>query len=328
MWSSLSGRRWHRQLVAIKMAGFARQDSQKLRPLIVAADDANLSRMEHQDYERLADAELHALFTRLFPRGFAGADVLAEVAPDGWERSPLLACFHPSVEQVFAESLQVHRNIAALQRARPDRAPTDLTTQSPEPTLEHVRLKYRPNPVKAQEELTELVGLALWDVFSDNHDVITADGRVADIGSFRGAGAFLDEHLSRIQDSACEGDYLRFYMGTALIGTRADLTPVYRMIFRRLQAIGADWIYHFPELHLVEFGPSDRDAEPSTYSVTESAVAELNAQRHRAETARLRTDVEEMNTSAREEAIDRPPPTTVTAYRQVYGRDPRGWPPA
>ena len=39
-----------------------------------------------------------------------------------------------------------------------------------------------------QDEATELVGLCLWDILSDNHDVIEPDGRLADIGSFRGAG--------------------------------------------------------------------------------------------------------------------------------------------
>lgn len=176
--------------------------------------------------------------------------------------------------------------------------------------------------------MTELVGLCLWDVFSDNHDVIAADGRVADIGSFRGAGAFLDEHLTRGQDSWREGDYLRFYMGTIWISRRADLTRVYAMIFRRLRSLGADWVYHFPELYLTELALNDPGAEQSTsYSVSESAAAELNAQKRRAETARLRAEIEEMNVRAREEAMDRPPPATVRAYRQVYGRDPRGWPP-
>jgi hypothetical protein len=60
----------------------------------------------------------------------------------------------------------------------------------PEPTLEDVRREYEPAAV----EVTELVGLCLWDIFSDNHDVIADDGRLANIGSFRGAGALLDEH--------------------------------------------------------------------------------------------------------------------------------------
>lgn len=56
--------------------------------------------MDEWQNERLTDAELHALVDRLLPHGFTGADVLAEIAPDGWEQSPLLACFHPSVERV------------------------------------------------------------------------------------------------------------------------------------------------------------------------------------------------------------------------------------
>lgn len=177
----------------------------------------------------------------------------------------------------------------------------------------------QPAPVRSHEEVTELVGLCLWDVFSDNHDVIAADGRAVDIGAFRGAGAFLDEHLTRDQDRWREGDYLRFYLGTISVSRRADLTPVYAMIFRRVRSLGADWVYHFSELYLTELAPNDPGAEQSaSYSASESAAAEM---------ARFRAEIEEMNASAREEAMDRPPPATVCAYRQVYGRDPRGWPP-
>ena len=52
---------------------------------------------------RLTAAELYTLFDQLFPGGFAGANVLAELAPEGWEHSPLLACFHRSVDRVFEE---------------------------------------------------------------------------------------------------------------------------------------------------------------------------------------------------------------------------------
>ena len=76
------------------------------------------------------------------------------------------------------------------------------------------------------------------------------------------------------------------------------------MIFSRLKAIGADWVYHFPELGIVELTPRDDDPAPSApgYSVSQSAVAELNAQRRRAEVQRLRAELEEMNAHAREEA--------------------------
>jgi hypothetical protein len=93
-------------------------------------------------------------------------------------------------------------------RRRPDDV-ASAAVSSPEPTLDEVRREYQP-PVEQDEEVTQLIGLCLWDIFSDNHEVIAADGRVADIGSFRGAGAFLDEHLMHDRDSWREGDYLRF----------------------------------------------------------------------------------------------------------------------
>lgn len=277
----------------------------------------------------MSEAELHALFDRLFPHGFAGQDVLDEIALEGWQRSPLLACFHPSVQRIYEERLLMHRNLEELGlRHRRDGSAADVA--SPEPTLEDVRKEYESSPIQRDDEVTELVGLCLWDTFSDNHEVNAADGRLADIGSFRGAGAFLDEHLTRDRDRWREGDYMRFYMGTMWIRGRADLAPVYAMIFTRLEAMGADWVYHFPELGVVGLTSADNDSAPlaSGYSVSQGAIAELDAQRRRAEVQRFRAELEEANARAREEALDREPSAIVRAYRQLYGRDPRGWPPA
>jgi hypothetical protein len=283
--------------------------------------------MDDDHATRLTDPELHALFDRLFPHGFAGADVLAEIAPAGWEHSPLLACFHPSMEQILDERVTIFRNLERWRRLSHQRDATAFEPR-PEPTLDDVRRDHEPSPVDEEEEVTELVGLCLWDIFSDNHDVIAADGRVADIGSFRGAGAFLAEYLTRRHEGWIDDDYMRFYMGTIWIARRADLTPVYAMIFRRLESAGADWVYHFPEIGVVEIASADAAAAGEGYSVSQSAVAELEAQKRRASVERLRADLREGNARAREEAMDQPPPATVRAYRQVYGRDPRGWPPA
>ena len=226
--------------------------------------------------------------------------------------------------------MTIHRNLEGWRQLGRRREDKTAVNPQPEPTLEDVRREYEPSPVNQDEEVTELVGLCLWDVFSDNHDVIAADGRLADIGSFRGAGAFLDEHLTRDQEGWREGDYLRFYLGTIWISRRADLMLAYAMIFRRLKAAGADWVYHFPELGIVDLGSADDDTdEPSReYSVSRAAVAELEAQQRRADVERFRAELREGNARARQEAMDRPPPATVRAYRQVYGRDARGWPPA
>jgi hypothetical protein len=204
------------------------------------------------------------------------AQTCSRIAAEGWERSPLLVCFHPSVEQLLEERVAIHRNLEEWRRLARRRKGSAALEPRPEPTLDDVRGEYEPSPGNQEEEVTELVGLCLWDIFSDNHDVIAADGRIADIGSFRGAGAFLDEYLTRDQEGWRDGDYMRFYMGTIWISRRADLMPVYSMIFRRLKAAGADWVYHFPEIGIVELARADDvDKAAAAYSVSQVAVAEL-----------------------------------------------------
>jgi len=282
--------------------------------------------------KRLADAELKAFFDALFPQGFAGADVLAEIAPHGWEHSPLLACFHPSPEQVFEETLQIHRNVERLMRARREREPDNPKLASrPEPTLEEILADWKDEPVNVAEEVTSLVGRCVWDVFSDNHEVIAADGRIVDLGSFRGSAAFIVEYLRGPSEDMFSMDYCEFYMGTIWLSGRADLAPVYRMIFRRLQALGADWEYHFPEIGIVDLRPLKEALEPKKpedYSPSEAFAKEQEDRERDEEIERARADLAEGNAQARRAALDRPPPATVRAYQEIFGREPKGWPPA
>jgi hypothetical protein len=298
--------------------------------------------MWDQERGRLNDEELKGFFDRLFPHGFAGSDVVAEIAPEGWEKSPMVACFHPSVERVFEEQLQMHRNIASLGEARREQDPEkakEPEEERPEPTLEELKARWEETPIKEDEEVTELVGQCLWDIFSDNHEVIAADDRVVDIGSFRGASAFLDEYITgkpRPQPKTAEDfmamlktmDYMRFYMGTIWTSGRADLTPIYLMIFRRIKGMGGDWEYHFPELGIVDLGGGRSEEEkPEEYSPSESFGREQEEQEREAEVEKMRSELAEGNAEARRQAMDRPPPKTVNAYVQIYGRDPKGWPP-
>ena len=77
------------------------------------------------------------------------------------------------------------------------------------------------------------------------------DGRIVNIGSFRGAAGFIADHLNP-QTGESKYDYMDFYMGTIWIAQRADLTPVYEMIFRRLKDRLLNWRYRFPELGMVQ----------------------------------------------------------------------------
>ncbi|MBM4082899.1 MAG: hypothetical protein FJ278_24540 [Planctomycetes bacterium] len=282
--------------------------------------------MDESDADRLSEAECVAEFDRLFPEGFAGRDVLAELAPDGWDKSPLLAVFHPSLDQVYEESLRFHRNLQSLPWRKPDAKP------KPEPTREEVAKDFHETPIETEREVRELVGQCLWDVFSDNHDVIAADGRIMDLGSFRGSGGFIADWINR-QTGESRYDYIDFYMGTIWVSQRADLTPVYQMIFRRLKARRMDWAYHFPRIRLVDMRPVLESLEPpaepewATYSPSEAFAQQQEEEKHEREMAKLRDDLDKAHRESIEDAKKRPPPDTVRAYFAVYGRFPRGWPP-
>jgi hypothetical protein len=78
---------------------------------------------------------------------------------------------------------------------------------------------------------------------------------------------------------------------------------------------------HVTEIGIVELARADDvDRAGAAYSVSQAAVAELEAQKRRAEVEKFRAELREANARAREEAMDRPPPASVRAYRQVYGR--------
>jgi hypothetical protein len=280
--------------------------------------------------KRLTDEELKEFFDRLFPHGFAGADVIQEIAPRGWEKSSLFVCFHPSPHQVLKERQKQHRQLKEFRRKFPPGA-SSLPNRAaqPEPTMDEVLADWKHTVVNVTEEVTDLVAMCLWDVFADNHKIIAADGRIADIGSFRGASAFLDVYLRGPSGQWDGGDDYRFYMGSTWISQRADLTPLYRMIFRRLRSIGADWQYHFPRLYLVDLSPLRRatESQKGPYSPSEAFAKEQEEHQRQAELEEARAELDKIHNQACREAMDRPPPETVRAYQQVYGRDPKGWPP-
>ncbi len=278
------------------------------------------------DTDRWSDDELIAVFNRLFPRGFAGDDVLAELAPNGWDQCPLIAAYHPKPEQVYDEAVRMHHNLLSLRR------PDDERPLPQEPTLQEIVAGYVERPVEPHREVRELLGACLWDVFSNNHDVIGPDGRSLDLGSFRASGGFLADLLND-QIGTSEYDYMSFYMGTIWIAQRADLGPVYQMIFRRLKREQLDWAYHFPRLYAIDMRPLRRSlAKPEeneweTYDPGAAIEQEQADRKKDGEIADLRETLDAGYRDSVAAALEQPPPPVVLAYRVVYGGFPKGWPP-
>jgi hypothetical protein len=223
--------------------------------------------------------------------------------------------------QLFDHSIELHRDLEEI------RLPGD--PPEPPPTLEEAEknsLAY-PKLVRPSKECEELVGRCLWDIFSDNHDVTRPDGKLVDLGSFRGTGGFIADWLNAKGGNE-RYDYLDFYMGTCGLGGRADLTPLYGLIFRRLRSLGLDWVYHFPKLGIVMMGSAEENELPlEEYDPSESLIKKKQERNRKEEAAQFLADLEKDHQEAVREAREERSPTTVQAYLDVYGRLPRGWPP-
>lgn len=151
-----------------------------------------------------------------------------------------------------------------------------------------------PNPV---EECTDLLGCCLWDVLADNHEVVTAEGTLVDLGSFRAAAGFISDfrhRLNRTQEGFRNlGDYIEFYMGTTMVRHRADLTPMYELIFRRMHQSGLNWRYTHPHLCAIDLGSLPNLAEDDVpealrYDPIESFWRERQLAERQTELAELR----------------------------------------
>jgi hypothetical protein len=280
---------------------------------------------------RLTEAQCWTLFTRLFPGGLGDGPLLEELAPAGWEHSPLLRAYHPTIEQLYEEAVRIHANIRSL------RAAGGQAREDPPPTLEGVPRCRREEPVRPGEECADLLGRCLWDLFSDNHEVFTNEGTLVDLGSFRASAGFIADFCNRCQ--APEGlatggrDYMDFYMGTIWVARRADLTPVYALIFRRMRPLGLDWRYVHPRLSLVDLSglrdslESGDKPEWVGYDPSRAVGREFEDRKRQQELAELQESLDNGYRESIEVARRNPPPRTVQAYRQVYGRWPAGWPP-
>jgi hypothetical protein len=178
-------------------------------------------------------------------------------------------------------------------------------------------------------ELAHRIGTAIWDVFSENHDVIAPDGRVANLGSWRGSADLIAEFLNARVEGASFG-YLDFYMGTLQTRNLQEWGALHRLMFRRLRSLGATWRYAFPRMFLVDLRPlAESNDRPDFESYDPAArvgeqLADAARERKRDELAR---DIERLNRESVERSRFQEPPSVVASYRAIFGEDPDGWPP-
>jgi len=239
----------------------------------------------------LPPAEAYAFLGQLFPDGLHDALLEKQLCPDGWESSPLHQAFHPSAEQLYREHCRIRENFERFKKMTSEKRGEPFSPEPPasfEDFCKDRTTEDSPPESDPQSEIAELLGNCLWDVFSDNHDVIASDDRVVSLGSFRGSGGTIADFFGGTSwepetDLWDRGhDYLRFYMGSIGIRRRTPLTPVYELIFQRLKKLGADWRYSFPRIHLVSFRKDEAVEDNVTnYSPSDSFAKKEEAEKKR-----------------------------------------------
>lgn len=239
--------------------------------------------------------------------------LLDALAPEGWTRSPLHRVFHPTPEQ-RAEEARRFREVIENPQAGAIHEGTVSDARAPRDTA--------PDP---EREVVELLGMALWDVFSNGNSVVDAEGRAHDLGSFRSAAGLIAQVFEERYPAFGPRDYLDFYMGTTLISHRADLRPLYRWIFDCLRQAGRDWRFVFPRIHAIRL-PEAEEEDFEAYDPSRAVQAELERGRREEEFRALKEKLDRMHEQAVARARHLPPPSTVAAYRDVYGVLPEGWP--
>ena len=260
----------------------------------------------HQDeIDYLNEAELDAFFNALFPYGILGNDVLNEFGSRLKWQSPFWLSFARSLFALLPGSWQPPLGIEISNAKYESRN-----------SLESRVLKAE-RPAVAMH-----VAQCLWDVFSDNNQVITADGRGVADWSFRDWSHFMNEQIAKTTGQWREDDYFYFALCDYQHSDVYDVNEIYLMIFRRLKAHGADWLYHPPELFAITLG--------ATAAVVNARRAGthlcLEEQQFLKDYQAMREDLQKINEGLRQTLISRPPPPPVAAYRSVYGRHPQGWP--
>lgn len=251
---------------------------------------------------------------------FDGAiDFYRAIAPNGLVNSEYIYFFHPTPAQLSEEYARMSENINRLLKKEPEK---DLSKEeSPQVNF---------SEINEFDEFIQILGLSVYDIFSNNHTVIDKNGKEYDLGSMRGTGRYIADFINnRYYFPSGKYGYLDFYMGTIWIKTRANLLPFYEYIFNKLRQLKCEWIYTYPRLYLLDLSKvnsnmTSQDAEK--YDPAESVLQEIEAAKKSKKLEDIRQELDDAYREGYEAAKYKPLEPLVKAYKNIYGKLPDGHP--
>jgi hypothetical protein len=264
-----------------------------------------------------SDSECKALLSLIFNNA---PDWQRRIAPKGWVNSEYIFLLHPTPQQQQKEHITITDNLNKLSKKKEsEQKHLDISEFKQDDLTE----------ISEFEEFQFILGLCVYDIFSNNHEVIGDDNKVYDLGSMRGSGRFIAEFLNDRIENPKKYDYIDFYMGTVWIEGRGNLIPFYEFVFEKLKQASCDWKYSFPKLMLIDFNenadPSDNQnmadyrPEQALQKKFESAEKEMQAKK-------IQDELDKAYQEEYEEAKYKPLYPIVQAYKNIYGVLPYGHP--
>jgi hypothetical protein len=263
------------------------------------------------------EEESIALLNKIFD---AAPSLLASIAPAGWAKSAYVHLLHPTPEQQFEEHKRISENLKKLSKKHGDEKKDKQLSDYKEDDLSDIR---------ESEEFIYVLGLSVWDIFSNNHEAFDSSG-VYDLGSFRGSAGFIGDFIDqKFYDNSGKYSYIDFYMGTFVMGERVDLLPIYEFVFRMLKEQKCDWKYHFPRLYLFNFDNENNNQDkekPEDYNPGTAVLDDIQKKERKEELKKFEVELESSFHGEYEEAKYKPLIPVVQAYKNVFGKLPDGHP--
>ncbi len=99
-------------------------------------------------------------------------------------------------------------------------------------------------PINSSKSFVYVIGVAIWDIFSNNNRVISQNNKVYYLGSWRVSGDHIGEVIEENFKKEPFYDYMDFYKGSIYqLPKEIDLILIYEEIFKLLHQNNCDWQY-------------------------------------------------------------------------------------
>jgi len=244
-----------------------------------------------------------------------------KIAPYGLKNTDLILFLHPTAEQQYEEHIRVRNNINRLTKK--------ISQEDKEIKINDFKQDDL-TKISEYNEFLYILGLSIYDIFSNNHEVIGNDNKIYDFGSLRGSGGFIADFFNdNFPDNSLNYDYMDFYMGTIWINGRGNLIPFYEYIFQKLKDFHCESKYSFPRMNLIDpkkILETLVDNKIEDYKPEKALQKHLELTEKDKQIKKFQDELDKIYYEEYEEAKYKPLSQLVQAYKNIYGQLPNGHP--